>query len=99
MADEVEFRIEKGVEVPPIRHKSKYPWEELGSGDSVVVPESAESSARGWLKLHRPEWICVRRSHETPEGMIRLWFYAPEDALEEGLLNPETGEAVEDEVE
>lgn len=97
--EEFAFEVEDGIPVPPIRQKSKYPWERVGSGQTVLVPESAESSARSWLKLHRPEWICVRRSHDTPEGKIRLWFYSPEDAMAAGLLNPETGEAVDDEVE
>lgn len=88
--DGFEFQVESGIDVPPIRQKSKYPWEKVGSGQSVLVPEAAESSARSWLSKHRPGWLCIRRS-DPGEERIRLWFYSPEDAMAAGLLDPETG--------
>lgn len=40
-----EYKIEKGVPIPPARHGRKYPWHEMEIGDSFVVPDMSKSHA------------------------------------------------------
>jgi len=76
------YEIEHDVPIPP-RGGAKYPWSEMGDGDSISVPEiyekgkgsAAGSSAASWLKRNRPTWEAVtRRDEDEPETYVRVWF-------------------------
>jgi len=61
-------------DVPPTTERTDYPWPQMKLGDSIVQPAKASSSARSFVKQHRPGWRV--REEQLPEfaGYIRIWF-------------------------
>ena len=81
------LKIEKGVPIPPATRGGAlaYPWPSMEDGDSIVVPEqrasSARTSARNWVKRHRPGWASTARTLD--DGSVRVWlFVASENGKE-----------------
>lgn len=84
MEDMSIYDVDNGVPIPELAASghTKYPWIDMGAGDSFLVPweegrhrttvqASVGSSAREWLKRHRPELMHVTRTYE--DG-VRVWF-------------------------
>ena len=78
------YKIEKNVPIEPnrMRRRVKYPWDEMESGDSILMPveegdnpEDARrkysNSAREWLRRNREGWVVRTRLEENG---IRLWL-------------------------
>lgn len=70
------YKIEKGVPLPTRSTRRKYPFRELGVGDSFFVPEkdpkarrAVAQSIRTSFHRHKPK---VFTAHETPNG-VRVW--------------------------
>lgn len=69
----LEIRIEKGVAIPKMRMKNKYPFEMLEPGDSFVIPKRAAQGSvtvSYWKKKLPGREFTVRT--ETPET-CRVW--------------------------
>lgn len=75
--------IEHGVPIPAAQtgggpgRACKYPWFEMGHGDSFLVdvedePKNVRSSGSAWLKRNRVAWRCVAR--QLSDGRTRVWF-------------------------
>ena len=81
------MKIEKGVPVcdPRRWHKTKYPWGDMESGDSIHFKTDKTASIRTtayrWIKTNKPTWHLVSRS--TEDG-IRLWFFNDDDYIKLG---------------
>lgn len=70
------YKIEKGVPAPVPTLTTKYPWHDMGSGDSFQVKghrgrNRAQIAGKEWLRRNRPGWEVKTRS----EGgeMYRIW--------------------------
>lgn len=90
------MEIQKGVPIPRtggVNGGSKYPWREMESGDSVVLPlgdmhHSAAArkyynAARQFLVNNEKEdWKPVTRVEHDGEEIvgIRVWLVAPDEA-------------------
>jgi len=82
------FKVEKGIEVPRSASHTgtRYPWMEMGEGDSFLVEATEEvkhkASARvqvagyAWLKRNPDTHGHLRVSTRMVEGGIRVWFVA-----------------------
>lgn len=75
--DKQDYTIES--DVPPPEVSTDYPWPDMQSNDSVVVPEAAASSARSFVAKHRPGWRVQQSSKAqyldgAGEGHVRVWF-------------------------
>jgi hypothetical protein len=74
------YKVKSGVPIPSskgVGGPCKYPWAQMGHGDSIWVPQSARRigpTAYGWLKRHRPGWRYAARTEG--EG-ARVWFIDP----------------------
>lgn len=69
----LEIRIEKGIAIPKMRVKNKYPFEMLEPGDSFVIPKKASQGSvtvSYWKKKLPGREFTVRT--ETPES-CRVW--------------------------
>ena len=84
-----EFKVEKGVPVPPIvrkgvTHKTKYPWREMEVGDSFFVPCRDGRDVRGMQRsfsgkkraAHYGIRTKTRQSTENGVLGIRVWRVA-----------------------
>ena len=76
-------RVTKTVPPPKYAPRTKYPWETMGSGDSIWVSAKddpkgsngkAVNAARLWLRKHRPGWKVIARSEK---GGARVWVVDP----------------------
>lgn len=73
-----EIKIEKGVPMPkPRAQRAKYPWRELGVGDSFFVPGAARARCSVGA-VHSAQRIGggVRFTVRTVEGGVRVWRIA-----------------------
>lgn len=65
-----QFKIEKGVPLPPGTHgNAKYPFPKMEIGDSVVIPAVARSAARVWGQRHDRKFM----SRAERPGFVRVW--------------------------
>ena len=72
------LEIEKGVEVPSNVRGTKYPFAEMGVGDSILFKdklraESARVSSLRFVARREPEWRFTMRK---VSGGWRLWRVA-----------------------
>jgi hypothetical protein len=77
------YTIDKGIPVGTStrRGESKYPWPQMESGDSVLLPvvngdiEGAQrkysNNARSWMAENRPNWRVITRREGNS---IRVWL-------------------------
>lgn len=74
---ENEFKIEKGVPIPPRKIQSKYPWDQMDIGDSFFVPSTSgyklskiQSNAYAYgIKITPKRKFVIR----TLEKGFRIW--------------------------
>ncbi len=71
------MKIDKGIEVPSGRKQTKYPFADLGVGDSFAAGEyattlaiSVRNSANRYKILYAPEAEYIIRKHEDN---VRCW--------------------------
>ena len=68
------YAVEKNVPIPKHdrRRQCKYPWKELGVGDSFYVPNGNRNSlyagARNWAKKLNHKYVC-----RTEGRGMRVW--------------------------
>ncbi len=65
------FEVEKNIPIPE-RVRMKYPWEQLGIGDSFLIPDAIVDSVRSGL------YSCARNMKikvtlKTVDGGMRVW--------------------------
>lgn len=75
----MKLKIEKDIPIPPTERDTIWPWSKMEAGDSVRIPNgkfnTAQASARIWVKRHRPDLTVVsRKKHE------RIWFRETEQS-------------------
>lgn len=79
----MEFKIEKGVEIPTDnpgrgRNSRRYPFHDMAVGDSFFVPcdarevRSVQSAGRNHTRRHGHAFITRRRTEDGVEG-VRFW--------------------------
>lgn len=69
------YEIEKNVPVPPRRgtRRGKYPWHDIGIGDSFVIPNKSTKQAlalTGWPRKALGHKYTVR---SDGNGGTRIW--------------------------
>ncbi len=82
-----EFKVESGIDVPPLTHETKYPWSEMQPGDSFFIPSqgkknqrsvqtSAIATAKRWGVKNSGETFISRTVEENGESGVRIWRVA-----------------------
>jgi hypothetical protein len=68
-----EYKVEKGVPVPPASVRAggtKYPWPDMGVGDSFVVPVPAGEQFERVRNRVRNNWDHWRKRHPSDHRTI-----------------------------
>jgi len=73
-----EFKIEKGIPIPDGRSARKYPWREMGIGDSVFIQpaagrtlEQTRMALSNSLRMARPFRFTTKVDKEN--NGVRIW--------------------------
>lgn len=78
-----EFKIEKGVPVPPRNNYARYPFKDMEAGDSFHVPAADGETARTVQLRMSAAVVSHRRRHpdtkyvvHQEDGGVRVWRIA-----------------------
>lgn len=71
------LQIDTDIPIPVVKRTSKYPFEDMGVGDSIFFAQqgpafSARVAAIRFTGSHRPEWRFTLRKASDGSGW-RLW--------------------------
>lgn len=73
------YQIDRGVPVPPVGTASRYPWEDMGVGDSFFVPCEYDRIAHNRLSTAARHHAKRTGKHFTVrrvDGGLRCWRIA-----------------------
>ena len=69
----MQYKIEKGIPMPPERCGTKYPFMKMEIGDSIVIPDmklqALQSLFAYYKKKHGRRFVW-----QAVEGGIRVWY-------------------------